>query len=90
MGLIRNLLALIGLVVVVGVAALYVQYKDNLNNFDPEAGRVYMELAQGVLESGNGADATVWKVPVKYGLSADDVEETMKQDGMLQMFPALE
>jgi len=78
MVLIRNLLALVGLAVVAGVAGLYVQYKDNLNNFDPEAGKVYMELAKNVLESGNGADATVWKVPVNEDLSADDVEETMK------------
>ncbi len=76
--LIRNLLALVGLAVVAGVAGIYVQYKDNLNNFDPEAGKVYMELAKNVLESGNGADATVWKVPVNEDLSADDVEETMK------------
>ncbi|MCP4286545.1 MAG: DUF302 domain-containing protein [Gammaproteobacteria bacterium] len=78
MVLIRNLLALVGLAVVAGVAGIYVQYKDNLNNFDPEAGKVYMELAKNVLESGNGADATVWKVPVNEDLSADDVEETMK------------
>jgi len=78
MGFIRNLLALIGLAVVVVIAGIYIQYKDNLNGFDPEAGRVYMELAQNVLETGNGADATIWKVPVEEGLSADDVEETMK------------
>ena len=78
MGLIRNLFALIGLVAIAATAGLYAQYKDSLNNFDPEAGRVYMELAQNVLKSGNGAEATIWKVPVKDGLSADDVEETMK------------
>ncbi|MCB1758166.1 MAG: DUF302 domain-containing protein [Gammaproteobacteria bacterium] len=78
MGLIRNLLALVGLAVVVVLAGLFVQHKDNLGRFDPEAGKVYMELAQNVLNSGNGAEATVWRVPVNPDLSADDVEETMK------------
>ena len=78
MAIIRNLLALIGLVVILGGGAMYIKAKDVLSQFDPDAGRVYRELAEKILETGNGAEATVWKRPVVDGLSADDVEETMK------------
>jgi len=78
MAIIRNLLALIGLVVILGVGAMYIKTKDVLSQFDPDAGKVYWELAENILDTGNGAEATVWKRPVVDGLSADEVEETMK------------
>jgi len=78
MAIIRNLLALIGLVVIIGGGAMYIKTKDMLSQFDPDAGGVYWKLAEKVLETGNGAEATVWKRPVVDGLSADEVEETMK------------
>ncbi len=78
MSLIRNLLALIGLIVVIAGATVYVKSKDALSQFDPEAGRVYWELAENILATHSGAEATVWKMKVSEGLSADDVEETMK------------
>ncbi len=78
MNLIRNLLALLGLVVVLGVGALYFNNKDRLAQFDPDAGKVYLEFAEKILETGNGAEASVWKMEVDEGLSADEVEETMK------------
>lgn len=81
MGIIRNLLALIGLIavalIIYGVVKI-MPYKDNIRSFDPEAGRVFTELAFNVLKTGNAADATVWKVPVKEGLSAQDVESSMR------------
>ena len=75
---IRNLLALIGLLVVVGVGVIYVKSKDVLAEFDPAAPRVYWELAQNVWQSRSAAEATIWKMPVTEGLSPEDVEETMK------------
>jgi len=78
MAIIRNLLALIGLVVIIGGGAMYIKAKDVLSQFDPDAGKVYRELAENILETGNGAEATIWRVPVVEGLSADEVEETMK------------
>lgn len=81
MGIIRNLLALIGLIalalVIYGIVKI-MPYKDTIRSFDPEAGRVFTELAVNVLKTGNAADATVWKVPVKEGLSAQDVETSMR------------
>jgi len=85
--LIWNLLGLVGLVIVAGVIWVSVTYgfglqnfKDlaNLKNFDPKAGEVYVELTKNLIATGNGAEATVWKVPVAEGMSAEDVEDAMK------------
>jgi uncharacterized protein (DUF302 family) len=85
--LIWNLLALTGLAMLAGLVWIAVTYdfgmqniKDlqNLKTFDPMAPQVYMDMAKSLLASGNGAEATVWKRPVAEGLSAADVEETMR------------
>jgi uncharacterized protein (DUF302 family) len=85
--LIWNLLGLVGLVIVVCVIWVAFTYgfglqnfKDlaNLGNFDPKAGAVYVDMTKNLLASGNGAEATVWKVPVAEDLSAEDVEVAMK------------
>jgi uncharacterized protein (DUF302 family) len=87
MKLIWNLLALVGLVLVAGFIWIAVTYgfglqnfKDlaNLKNFDPKAGEVYVEMTKNLISTGNGAEATVWKVPVADDLSAEDVEDAMK------------
>ena len=85
--LIWNLLALIGFAMVAGLVWLAItsgfgmqNVKDlqNLKDFDPMATQVYMDMTKILLETGNGAEATVWKRPVAEGLSAEDVEETMR------------
>jgi uncharacterized protein (DUF302 family) len=79
--LIWNLLALLGLVIVAGIIALGVQQGTsimNLKNFDPRAPQVYAEMAKTLIETGNAAEATVWKVPVEEGLGWEDVEQTMR------------
>ena len=85
--LIWNLLALAGLVIVAGIIWVSVtygfglqNYKDlaNLKHFDPQAANVYVDMTKSLLASGNGAEATVWKVPVEEGVSAEDVEEAMR------------
>jgi uncharacterized protein (DUF302 family) len=85
--LIWNLLALTGLALVAGliwVAMTYgfgmqdVKNLKNLSSFDPMSPQVYMDLTKSLLATGNGAEATVWKRPVAEGLSAEDVEETMR------------
>ncbi len=80
MGLIRNLLALIGLVVVAAVIWAAVQYGPLLaqvRKLDEKAPQVYAEMFRKVLETGNSADATVWKRKVQEGLSAEDVETSL-------------
>ena len=85
--LIWNLLALAGLVIVAGIIWVSVTYgfglqnfKDlaNLKHFDPQAANVYVDMTKSLLASGNGAEATVWKVPVEEGVSAEDVEDAMR------------
>jgi hypothetical protein len=79
--LIWNLLALLGLVMIAGIIALGVQQGSsilNLKNFDPKAAEVYAEMAKTLIETGNAAEATVWKVPVADGLEWKDVEDTMR------------
>ncbi len=85
--LIWNLLALIGFAMVAGLIWLAstsgfgmqnVKDLQNLKNFDPKAAQVYMEMTKTLLATGNGAEATVWKRRVAEGLSAQDVEDTMR------------
>jgi uncharacterized protein (DUF302 family) len=78
--LIWNLLALIGLLLVAGMIYLAVQVGGsvaNLRSFDSKAPEVYLDMARKLIETGNAAEATVWKVPVKEGLGWKDVEQTM-------------
>lgn len=78
MSFIRNLLALLGLLLIGAVVAGYLQYQKIATEFDPEAPRVYMEMFEQILEQKDAAAATVWKMAVEEGLTADEVEETMK------------
>jgi uncharacterized protein (DUF302 family) len=79
--LIWNLLALIGLLLVAGMIYVATQLGENLTNlrsFDSKAPEVYLDMAKKLIETGNAAEATVWKVPVKEGLGWKDVEQTMR------------
>lgn len=81
MNMIKNLLSIIGLLAVIGL--LYTIYKiepayHTFMNFDDKAMDTYSELATNILKTGNAAEATVWKVQVKEGLSAADVEDAMR------------
>ena len=79
--LIWNLLALIGLLLVAGMIYMATQLGDkltNLRSFDSEAPEVYLDMAKKLIETGNAAEATVWKVPVKEGLGWEEVEQTMR------------
>ncbi len=46
--------------------------------FDEGAFATYLDLAENLLKTRNAAEATVWKVPVEEGLSAEEVDQTMK------------
>jgi uncharacterized protein (DUF302 family) len=85
--LLWNLLALLGLAVAAGLVWTMVAFdfgmqniKDlgNLSSFDDNAPKVYTDMFKSLVASGNGAEATVWKVPVADGLSVEDVEQTMR------------
>jgi uncharacterized protein (DUF302 family) len=77
----RNLFALIGLLSVAVVIYLAVVLEPTMrvfSEFEDKAADYYLETMEQLLKTGNMAEATVWKVPVAEGLSAADVEETMK------------
>ncbi len=77
----RNLFALVGFISI--VVAIYAAVKiapmmQAFDAFDEKAIDVYSEMVTKILETGNTAEATVWKVQVNEDLTAKDVEETMK------------
>jgi len=79
--LFRNLLAIIGLAAVIAAGYALVKLQPaltTLNALEDNAVDVFAEMGVKLIESGNMAEASIWKMPVEEGLTADDVEETMK------------
>ena len=81
MKLIKNGLALLGAFSVVailwGIYLIEPAYH-RFNSFDEKAFDTYQSLFKNILETGNAAEATVWKMQVDEGLKAAEVEEVMK------------
>ena len=78
MGLIRNVLAIIGLLAVIGIALALNRVWPALSEFDPEFTRVYSEFADKLLTTKDPGVSMMWSVPVDEGLSPDDVKESLK------------
>lgn len=78
MKIIRNLLALIGLASLIAVGYAYVRLAPTLAEFDSEFPRVYGELAQRLLETGDPGVAMMWAVEVDEGLTPEEVIESLK------------
>ncbi len=78
MSFLRNLLAIIGLVVVVAAVAAWIALRPMLSQFDPELPGVYKEFAEKLIETGDPGVAMMWSVPVNEGLSPEDVVESLK------------
>lgn len=78
MSFIRNLLALIGLIVVAGLGYGYYKFWPTVSQFDPGFPQVYAELAEKLLETGDPGKAMMWSVPVAEGLQPEDVVESLK------------
>lgn len=77
----RNLFSLIGLAVVVAAiyaAVTFTPMMKAFDSFDEKAIGVYGDMIEVLLETGNAAEATVWKVPVDDGLTVEDVELTLR------------
>ena len=87
MSFIKSILAIIGLVALLVGGYVYSQYGSQLmslksemaafDELDPKAKDVYMEMWTKLKETGNTAEATVWKYPLEEGVSAADAEEAM-------------
>jgi len=79
--LLRNLLAIVGLVAVIAAGYAMVKLQPAItvfNEFEDNAVDVFTDMGVKLVESGNMAEASIWKVPVAEGMTADEVEETMK------------
>ena len=81
MKFVKNVLAFIGvlsIVAIVWAAYMLLPAYERFASFDEKAVGTYQELVKNILKTGNAAEATVWKMEVKDGLSASDVDETLK------------
>ena len=77
----RNLFSFIGFIVVIAAIVVAVKMAPMIqafDSFDEKAVDVYGEMVTAILETGNAAEASVWKVQVKEGLTPAEVEETMR------------
>ena len=81
MGIVKNILSIIGAVALVLLAVAGVRgwgVYAAVQDLDPKATGVYREMAQRLVDSGSAAEATAWKMAVEPGLSPQDVETAMK------------
>ncbi len=81
MSIIRNVLALIGLAIIILAIVVITRYADLVKltaDLDPKAGAVYLELANKLAETGSAVEATIWRAAVQDGMTAEDVEDVMK------------
>jgi uncharacterized protein (DUF302 family) len=86
-GFLRNLLAIIGLAALVVGGVGYFKYKDFMATLDPGATQTFQDLGGRYLATLDPGVAVVRTVPVKEGLKAEDVVDSLKslavQHGML-------
>ena len=78
MSFLRNLLAIIGLVVVIALGWAAFTYGPTIAKFDSKFPKVYAEFADKLLETGDPGVAMMWSVPVEEGLSPEDVVDSLK------------
>ncbi len=81
MSFIRNIFAIIGVLAVIGVLAAtpyMLEVRSKFAEFDEKAVETYLDMFNKILETGNAAEATVWKTQVSEDLSVEDVEETIR------------
>ncbi|MBF0623646.1 MAG: DUF302 domain-containing protein [Magnetococcales bacterium] len=78
MAVIRNLLALVGLCVVLAAGVAFVKLGPMLAEFDPGVMGVYSQFATKLLETRDPGSTMVYSVPVKEGLTPDEIKESMQ------------
>lgn len=80
MGFIRNILAIIGLIALIGGGYAYSKFGGEIaefNKLDAGAKKVYVNMWENLKKYGNSADATVWRRQLDEGVSAEDAAEAM-------------
>lgn len=81
MRFITGIFALIGVVAVammVWKGPMLYKYKVAFDGFDEQAFDTYKDMFDRLVETGNAAAATVWKVKVADGISFEEVDESIK------------
>ncbi|MCK4951809.1 MAG: DUF302 domain-containing protein [Gammaproteobacteria bacterium] len=81
MSQIKNLLALFGLVAIIGSITLYIKYDEWITGYSqlrPESREIYADMAKALFKTGSAVDATVWRAKVMDGLDAEDVEDVIR------------
>lgn len=78
MALIKNILAVIGLLFLVAAGYLFVRVWPAVSEFDPEFTTVYADFAGKLLEVKDPGVAMMWSEPVDEGLTPEDVIESLK------------
>jgi uncharacterized protein (DUF302 family) len=81
MSFIRNLLALVGVIAIASGIFFYGKLAPEIAAFkqlDPGAKDVYLTMWEKLKETGNSADATVWKFPLEEGVSWEDAQDAME------------
>ena len=87
MGFIRNILAIIGLIAIIGAGYAYSKFGKGIltipneiaefNKLDAGAKKVYLDMWTDLKKYGNSADATVWRKQLDDGVSPEDAAEAM-------------
>lgn len=80
MSFFRNLLALIGVIAIASGIFFYGKIAPEIAAFkqlDPGAKDVYLTMWEKLKETGNSAEASIWKFPLEEGISWEDAEEAM-------------
>jgi uncharacterized protein (DUF302 family) len=78
MAVVRNILAVIGLLALIAAGAAYVMFTDIMGDFDPGARELYGEFVTKMVETKDLASTMVWAVPVEEGVSVEDVQDSLK------------
>ncbi len=79
MALIRNLLAVLGLLVLLGGGVAFAKLAPVLAEFDPGYMKMYTEFATKLLETKDPGEAMMWSVPVEDpDLTPEDVKDSLK------------
>ena len=81
MGILKNILTLLGAIFVAVLVVAFVKFGGKMNavsSLDPQAMGLYMDMFNKVLETGDSATAMSRKVKINDDISTEDVVENLK------------
>lgn len=78
MNVIRNILAVIGLLVLISAGAATIGTASILSEFNPKAPQTYAAFAERLLEKKDPGVAMVYSIPVKEGIGYEDLLRSFK------------